>query len=159
MSNKVNPGPETHDTGQSAHADANVRLYRWLVQAAGLAALRGEAEAMARRASLRVMLSAAAGLAWLLVAGFLLGALVVWLSGLVGPILACAIVAGGFALVAVVLHVIVSRLARQQPWARLKAHIREVVEAADETAGEGAIGALALVALAGFVLGARGRSR
>jgi hypothetical protein len=159
MSDTEKPGAGASAAEAQPHADANVRLYRWLVQAAGLAALRGEAAAMARRASLRAALSVAAGLAWVAVAGFLLGALVVWLSGEVGPILACAIVAGGFAVIALILHLIVARLARQQPWARLKAHIREVVEAADETAGEGAIGALALVALAGFVLGARGRRR
>jgi hypothetical protein len=158
MSDADNPGAAA-PAAEPVHADANARLYRWLVQAASLAALRGEAANVARRASLRAMLSAAAGLAWVIVAGFLLGALVVWLSGVVGPIYACAIVAAGFAVVAVILHLVAARLARQQPWARLKAHIREAVEATDETAGEGAIGVLALVALAGFVLGTRGRRR
>jgi hypothetical protein len=158
MSAKANTGEDTA-AGGSVHADANARLYRWLVQAASLAALRGEAAAAARRASLRAGLTAGAGLAWALVAGFLLAAFVVWLSRVVGPILACVIVAGGFAVIALALHLVAARLARQQPWTRLKAHIREMVETADETAGEGAIGALALVALAGFVLGARGRRR
>jgi hypothetical protein len=158
MTDSDSPGT-TATTAEPAHADANARLYRWLVQAASLAALRGEAANVARRASLRAVLSAAAGLAWLLVAGFLLGALVVWLSGIVGPIYACAIVAGGFAVIALILHLVAARLARQQPWAQLKAHIREAVASADEATGEGTIGVLALVALAGFMLGARGRRR
>jgi hypothetical protein len=157
--------PDTDDPATAAsaadpaHADANAHLYRWLVQAASLAALRGEAANVAGRAGLRAALTAAAGLAWLLVAGFLLGALVVWLSGVVGPIYACAIVAGAFAVIALIFHLVAGRLARQQPWARLKAHIREAMASADVTAGEGAIGVLALVALAGFVLGTRGRRR
>jgi hypothetical protein len=159
MSDTEKPGEGAAASSATPHADVNARLYRWLVQAASLAALRGEAAAVARRASLRAALTAAAGLAWALVAGFLLAAFVVWLSGKVGTILACAIVAVGFAVIALVLHFAASRLARQQPWARLKAHIREMVDSADETTGEGAIGALALVALAGFVLGARGRRR
>lgn len=158
MSDNDHPGDESAATGQP-HADANSHLYRWLVQAAGIAALRGEAAAVARRTGLRVALSAGAGVAWALVAGFLLAALVVWLSGVVGAILACAIVAGGFALIALVLHLVAARLARQQPWARLKAHVREMAAAADSGTGEGAVGALALVALAGFMLGARGKRR
>jgi len=148
------PAPE------ASHAARNTGLLHWLLQAASLAALRGEAAEIAHRASRRVMLTAIAGLLWVLVAGFLLGALVIWLSGKVGPIYACAIVAGAFAVVALILHLIAARLARHQPWARFKAHVRELVEAAGNGAvEEGTLGALAVIALAGFILGSRGRRR
>jgi hypothetical protein len=134
-------------------------LLRWMIQAASLAALRGEIAAIARRTSRRVVLMAVALLLWALVAGFLLAAFVVWLAGVVGAIWACVILAAVFAVVALVLHLVSARMARDQPWTRFKAHVRELVEAAGQgVVEEGAVGALAVIALVGYILG-RSRRR
>lgn len=160
MSDTTKPGEDSPGAAGEPHAARTSSLLRWMIQAASLAALRGEAAAVAHRASRRAMLTATAVLLWALVAGFLLGAFVIWLSGRVGPILACVIVAAAFAVVALILHLVAARMARQAPWAQFKAHVRELVEAADQGAvEEGAIGALAVIALAGYILGSRGRRR
>lgn len=158
MTDANKPGDEPHAAADALHGQTST-LLRWMIQAASLAALRGEVAAIARRTSRRAMLTAIAVLLWALVAGFLLAAFVVWLSGVLGPIWACAIVAAAFAAVALVLHLVAARMARDQPWVRFKAHVRELVEAAGQGAvEEGAVGALAVIALVGYILG-RSRRR
>lgn len=158
MSDTTGPDDGADATAEEAHAARNRRLLRWLIQATSLTALRGEAAAMARRASRRAMLTVAAGLLWLMAVGFAFGAFVVWLSGQVGTILACAIVAATFAAVALVLQLIAARMARKRPESRFKLHLRELADAVGNGAAEEtAVGALAIIALAGFILGLRGK--
>jgi hypothetical protein len=84
-------------------------MLRWLISAVGLAALREELQRLARRAAL----SAVAIVLWLIVVGFALAAFTVWLASVVGVIWALLIVAGAFALMAIVIHVIVATMARK----------------------------------------------
>ena len=99
-----------------------------------------------------------AGILWLLVAGFLMGAFVIWLSGMVGPIAACAIVAAAFAVIALILHVIAARMARRRHTWNLKTQFPGLAEAIDNgTLDDSALGALAVAALAGFFVGLRGK--
>ena len=146
----------TPDEGESEPAAARTAsaapLLRWLIRAASLAALKREASAAARATAIRVMLSVAAALLWLLVAGFLLGAFVVWLSGLVGGVAAAAIVAAVFAIAAIVLQAIAAQMARRRHHFNFKAEFGK-----DAPIDPTTLGALAVAALAGFFVGNRGK--
>jgi hypothetical protein len=146
----------TSDEGESEPATARAAgaapLLHWLVRAAGLAALKREAAVAARTAAIRVVLAVAAVLLWLLVAGFLLGAFVVWLSGIVGAIPAAAIVAAVFAIAAIVLQAIAAQLARRRHHFSFSAEFGK-----DAPVDPATLGALAVAALAGFFVGNRGR--
>ena len=162
MSDPAKPDDHAEAGAESSsapdHSARNARLLRWLIQATSLAALKGEAQAMARSAGIRAMLKAAAVVLWLLVAGFLLAAFTIWLSGIVGPIPACAIVAAAFALTALVLQLIGARMARHRPHWHLKTAFPALSEAVrNGTLDDSALGALVLAVLAGLFLGVRGR--
>lgn len=108
----------TSEEGESepsaARSASAAPLLRWLLRAAGLAVLKREAANAARTAATRVILAIATALLWLLVAGFLLGAFVVWLSGIVGAVPAAAILAAVFAVAAIVLQAVGAQLARRR---------------------------------------------
>lgn len=151
------PAPATA-AGDDHHDARNARLLRWLIQATSLAALKGEAQAMARNAGIRAMLKAITAFLWLLVAGFLLAAVVIWLSGIVGAIPACAIVAAVFAVAALILQLIGARMARRRPHWHLKTAFPALADAVKNgTLDDSAVGALVLAVLAGLFLGIRGR--
>ncbi|MEJ0011243.1 MAG: hypothetical protein WDM94_01190 [Bauldia sp.] len=146
----------TSDQGESEPAAARTAnaepLLRWLIRAASLGALKREASAAARAAAIRVMLSIAAVLLWLLVAGFLLGAFVVWLAGLVGGIAAAAIVAAVFAIAAIILQAVAAQMARHRHRFNFTAEFGK-----DAPIDPTTMGALAVAALAGFFVGNRGK--
>jgi Flp pilus assembly protein TadB len=152
--------PENDESAaaEAPHAARNARLLRWLVRAASLTALKREATATAKNAGTRVALKVVAGVLWLLVAGFLMAAFVIWLSGIVGAIIACAIVAAAFAVIALVLHLIAARMARRRHTWNLKTQFPGLAEAiGNGTLDDSALGALAVAALAGFFVGLRGK--
>lgn len=152
------PGKSPEPDGENHHDARNARLLRWLIQATSLAALKGEAQAMARNAGIRAMLKVIAAVLWLLVVGFLLAAFVIWLSGIVGAIAACAIVAAIFAVVALVVQLIGARMARRRPHWHLKTAFPALADAVKNgTLDDSALGALVLAVLAGLFLGIRGR--
>ena len=74
-------------------------ILRWLISAIGFAALKGEASSIARRAGRRAIVMALLALIWVTAGGFALGALAVWLSGELGVVPACAIVAAALAVI------------------------------------------------------------
>ena len=127
-----------------------------LLSAAGLAAIWGEIAALARRARRRAILLAAAVLLWLLAFGFGLASLTIWLATEVGAIAAFGIAAAGFALVALVLQFIAVTAARRRPRSPLSALMGATPGAAEkDPPNGGALGAMAIVALAGYLIGRR----
>jgi len=107
---------------------------------------------------MRMALRVVAGILWLLVAGFLMAAFVIWLSSVVGAIAACAIVAAAFAVVALILHFVAARMARRRHTWSLKTQFPGLAEAiGNGTLDDSALGALAVAALAGFFVGLRGK--
>jgi hypothetical protein len=145
--------PEPEGTNEKrAGAASGATLLRLLMRAVGLAALKREAQAAARATAIRVGLTAAAAILWLLVLGYLLATFTIWLAGLVGPIYACLIVAAIFALIAVVLHLVAASIARRRHRWNFKAEMPNL-EGIDQTT----LGALAIAALAGFFVGTRGK--
>jgi hypothetical protein len=127
-------------------------MLRWLVSAIGLAALREELQRAARRAAL----SAVAIVLWLVVFGFALAAFTVWLASIVGVIWALLIVAGVFALIAIVIHIIVASMAKKRkPVAVPLAEL-----AASGTMPEvGVAGAIVAAAVLAFLLARQFRRR
>jgi hypothetical protein len=85
-------------------------LLRWLISAIGFAALRDELRRAVRRAALSIV----ALLLWVVALGFGLGAFTVWLATVVGVIWALAIVAGAFALIAIVIQIVLAATARKR---------------------------------------------
>jgi hypothetical protein len=121
-----------------------------LFAAAGMAALQGEVAAYARRTKRRAILLAVAALLWLLAFSFAIAALTVWLSELYGAIVACGILAGASAFVAVILHLI----AAAQKGRRRSPQVASLLDAVPGKTPEGTtFGLLAIVAVAGYVLG------
>ncbi len=121
-----------------------------LIATVGLAALEGELTAYARRTRRRVILTAVAILFWLIAVAFAIAALTVWLATAIGALWACAIVAGVSALIALVLQVIAASLKRRpRPSATLSRLLEEVGKDGDGTA----FGLIAIVAVAGYLLG------
>jgi len=125
-----------------------------LLASVGLAALQGEITATVQRAKRRAILTAIAVVFWLLTFAFALAALTVWLAGVVGPLIACVAIAGGFAVVALILQLAASAQKRRK---RPPPSLADMVsEAAGKEGGEGTVfGLLAIVAVAGYLLGRR----
>jgi hypothetical protein len=67
---------------------------QWLTAAAGIAGLKTAASVLARRILRRAMLMGVVGVLWCIAGGFAIAGITIWLSRLVGPIAACAIIAG-----------------------------------------------------------------
>ncbi len=131
-------------------------LLRWLLSTIGLAALKGEITAFAKRAGRCALLVAIAGVCWLIAFGFALGALVVWLSSKVGPIGACGIVAAAFIVLALVLQLaltLTANLRRDDPPSPLAGLTG--LEEGGLGASAGSLGSMVIVAVAGYLIGRR----
>jgi len=130
-------------------------MVSWLLSALGLAALRSELAGMVRRARQRAMLLTLAALLWLAALGFAFSALVIWLAGLVGPLAATAIVAAVFAVIALGLQLAASATARRDPSPTVAELLAEGggKDAKDGGRPANTLGSLAIVALAGYVIG------
>lgn len=127
-------------------------MFRWVVSSIGLAVLKGEVSAMAQRAARRGALYAVMLILWLFALGFALLAFTVWLSTVVGVIWACVILAGIFALLAVVMQVSLN-LTKNRP-AETASPLAGIAGAtAAATGGGNFLGALAIVGVLGWLLG------
>lgn len=121
-----------------------------MLSAAGLAALRDEVAAVARRGRRRAILLAAAILLWLLAFGFTLASLTIWLAANMGAIAAFGSLAAAFAVIALVVQLIAAA-ARRKPRSPLSA---PTPGAAKKDAQNGnPLGAMAIFALAGYLIG------
>lgn len=124
-----------------------------LLSAVGLAALEGELAAMVRRARRRAILLAAAMLLWVVAIAFALATLTIWLAGELGPIAASGIMAGAFAVVALILQIAASAQARRRrPPPSIGALFQEAAAGKDGADGT-TFGLLAIVTVAGYLLG------
>jgi len=88
-------------------------MLRWLISTIGLAALKNEARAIARRLAIRSALFLILGLLWLGTVAFLLVTLAIWLAGFVGMIGACAIVAGILFLIGLIVLLVLALTGRR----------------------------------------------
>lgn len=106
---------------------------------------------MIRRASIRAALTFFSLLLWLAAFSFAVAAFAVWLAGVVGTIAACAIIAAAFLILGLAIQVGLSISARSR--AR-RSPIRPLVSGGETRMPEiGGVGALAVVGIAGFLLG------
>ncbi len=130
-----------------------------LLAALGVAAIKSEVRATARRVGRRVALGAVTALLMLLAFGFALAAFAVWLSGEVGAVVALIIVAAGALVLALIIRGVAMLADRQRPYRPATAPpLAETL--AGEGAGEeppagSAMGSMAVVALVGFILAQR----
>lgn len=130
-----------------------------LLAALGVAAIKSEVRATARRIGRQVALGAVTALLMLLAFGFALAAFTVWLSGEVGSVIALIIVAAGALVLALIIRGIAMLSDRQRPY-RTAAAPPIADTLAGEDAGEAppagsAMGSMAVVALVGFILAQR----
>ena len=141
---------------------------QWLTAVAGVANLKGRLSALARRVAHRAMLTGIVGALYVIAAGFALAGFTLWLSGLLGPIAACAIVAALLAAFAFAIQfgmatkavevaavapaaVMVEEVAEpRQPRGRKTG---ETVADESELSDETVLASAALVSLAGYILG------
>ncbi len=86
-----------------------------LLSALGLAAVKAEARATARRIGLQAAVAGVTGLLLLAAIGFALAALTVWLAGEVGTIWALLIVAGGLIVIAAIVQVVARIIGKRRP--------------------------------------------
>ncbi|MEJ0011068.1 MAG: hypothetical protein WDM94_00305 [Bauldia sp.] len=112
-------------------------ILRWLISAIGFAALKEEI----RRATRRAILATVAIVLWLIALGFLLAAFTVWLASVVGPIIACAIIAGVFIVIALIIQISLALTKRNR-------------QATAPLAGIAASGAMPELGVAGAIAGA-----
>lgn len=126
-----------------------------LISTIGLSALKSEITSAAERTGRRAALYAVAAILWLTTIGFLLAALAIWLTGLWGPIAACAAVAGGLAVLALIVHLVLALSARRRPRSDFGATLGLSTPAGAAARPGGDIGALAIVAVVGWLLGRR----
>ena len=131
-------------------------LLRWLISTIGVAALKGEISTIVKRAGRRALLAAIALLLWLTAFGFALATFVAWLSMELGTIAACGIVAAVLAVVGLVIQVALAvggnrrRKKPRPPLANFAASLEDGL--GTDTGG---LGAIVIVALAGYLLGRR----
>jgi hypothetical protein len=90
-------------------------LLRWLISAVGLATLKGEVSQAVGRATRRALLAAVIGILWLIAIGFAIAALAVWLSHVLGTAAACAIIAGGLAVIGLALQLVLALGGKRKP--------------------------------------------
>ena len=128
-------------------------LLRWLISTIGLAALKGEVSAMASRAAQRSFLHVIAFLLFLLAFGFGLAAFTVWLSGVVGVIWACAIVAGIFAVIGIGIQIGLAMTKRRQQNQPSLSGLAAPAAAGVAAQSGGFLGSLAIIAIVGWLLG------
>ena len=130
-------------------------ILRWLISAIGLAALKGEATSIARRASRGAMLAALLAAIWLTAFGLGLAALTVWLSVQVGVAAACAIVAGALAVIGLVAQVALALRSQKKSESGIGLPFSGLTANPDGTpnADTSNLGAMAVVGIAGYLLG------
>jgi hypothetical protein len=133
-----------------------------LLSALGIAALKNEVRATARRAGRKAAFGAATGLLFAIAFGFALAALTVWIASELGVIEALLIVAAGAVVIALILQVVASQLDKRPPPRR--PYVAAAAPLISDTVGEseprsaaeppaGSVaGSMAVVALVGFVL-------
>jgi hypothetical protein len=129
-----------------------------LVSTIALSALKDDVSAIAGRAGKRAAFHAVAAVLWLTAFGFLVAALAVWLNRVVDPILAYAILAAGLAVATLLVHLGLALSARRRPRSDLGAMLAGLAAPAGSSSGAAAgaggdIGALAVVAVIGWLLG------
>jgi hypothetical protein len=130
-------------------------LLRWLISAIGFATLKGEVSAMVQRAAQRAVLMLMVLLLWLGAFSFALAALAVWLSSELGPIAAYGIIAGGFAIIGIFIQIGLAVSANNRKKAAPKISIPGFTPNADgtQTPDVANLGSMAVIAIAGFLLG------
>ncbi len=125
-----------------------------LVRAAGIAALKNEAQATARRVGRNVALGAAFGVLVLLAFGFALAAFTVWLAGEIGTIPALGVVALAFLVLAIAVRLIATLSAkprrRREPPPAFAEPLRAAASGAPPMGSE--LGSMAVIAIVGFIL-------
>ncbi len=89
-----------------------------VLSALGLAAVKAEARAAARRIGRQAAIAGVTAILLLAAIGLALGALTVWLSGEVGTIWALLIVAGGLVVIAAIVQIVARLAARPRPGVR-----------------------------------------
>jgi hypothetical protein len=129
-----------------------------LISGLGFAALKNEAAAMAERAGKRAALYTLAGILWLVALGYLVAAFTIWLSSELGAIAACAIVAAALAAVGLILQVSLAMTAKRRKRAEVSVSIpgftaTDTAPGGSASGSGGDIGALAFVAVIGWLLG------
>lgn len=130
-------------------------LLRWLISAIGFAALKGEVSGIVQRATRRAALMLIVLLLWLGAFGFALAALAVWLSSALGPIAANGIIAGGFAVIGIFIQIGLAVSTNNRKKTAPKISIPGFAQSADgtQTPDVANLGSMAIIAIAGFLLG------
>jgi hypothetical protein len=129
-------------------------MLRWLISAVGFAALKGEAQAAIQRTTRRIFLYLVAMMLWVAAFGFAVAALAVWLSDKLGPIAACAIIAGAFAVVGLIIVAVLAagdRRRAERPGSPLPNLAATAASAPIPDIGT--LGTLAAVGIVGVLLG------
>jgi hypothetical protein len=121
--------------------------------ALSVSAVKGQVAATAKRIARRVALGTFAGILWLIVLAFALAAFTVWLAGEIGTVAALAWIAGGFAVVAILIHIGLAVTAKRKPKAKLEAHFEASADGKGAEMDVSAVGSLAIFAAIGFLLG------
>ncbi len=124
-----------------------------LLTGLGFAALKGEVSAVAERAGKRAGLYVLLGILWLAALGFLFAALTIWLTQMFGGIAACAIIAAAFAVLGLIVQVVLMVGARRKRPARPEVNLNIPGLNATASGAPTDIGALAVVAFVGWLLG------
>jgi len=132
-------------------------MLHWLISAIGLAALKSEISAMAERAGRRAILYVLIVVLWLTALGFAVATFTIWLSGQLGAIAACGIIAAALAVLGLALQLGLTlsarRRSRPQP-PSIDMLLAELGKSAGGAATDaGPLGPLALVAVLGWLLG------
>ena len=128
-----------------------------LFGALGIAAIKSEAQAAARKLGRRLAFGVATGILAAAAVGFAVAAFTVWLADELGTIWALLVVAAILVALAILVQVIGSSLERRPPAARAYrpppiTPLAGVAPAADDVPPGSEIGAMAVVAALGFLL-------
>lgn len=131
-------------------------LLRWLISAIGFATLKDEARQFAGRLARNLALAAAIAVLWVIAFGFGLAALTIWLADVLGAAAACTIIAAALAVIGLALQLTLA-LTNRKHRSQARSSVRFPglgASAGGEPAGDGqALGSIALIALAGYLLG------
>jgi hypothetical protein len=124
-----------------------------LISAIGLTALRDEAAAAAQRAGKRTALYVLVAILWLVALGFLVAALTVWLAGLFGAVAACVIIAAALVVVGLAVQIGLMLTSRRRRRSEINLSLPGLSATGSATGTGSDIGALAVVAIVGWLLG------
>lgn len=124
-----------------------------IISGLGFAALKSEVSAAAERAGKRAGLYVLLGVLWLAALGFLFAALTIWLTQMFGGIAACTIIAAALAVLGLVVQVVLMVGARRRRPARSEVNLNIPGLNATATGAPTDIGALAVVAIVGWLIG------